>query len=122
MTEAIHSNPVAAKLLKGARTEVKFHQKLMGVMVLGYIDILNFAVADLKTTRHSTMKQFVSSMDFLQAVLYLAVTGKKDFYYIGICKQEPHNVMVFNVNEYKSEVKKKEDELKMLLKYLKTKL
>lgn len=122
MTQSLQKDAVVKKLLNGARTEVKFHQQLMGVMVLGYIDILNFAVADLKTTRHTNLKNFASSMDFLQAVLYLAVTGKKDFYYIGICKQAPFNTMVFNVRQYPTELARKEKELKELLQYLKKKL
>jgi hypothetical protein len=122
MLKSIRSNSVVKRLLDEAETEVEFRQKLNGVTVMGYIDILSFAVADLKTTKHKTMKPFVESMDFLQAALYLNVAKKKDFYYIGISKDLPHPVMVFNVNEYPARLKHSQEELKYLLNVVKKNL
>lgn len=123
MYNKLWSHPVWRKLLAKAKVEQEFKQLLWGVMVLGYIDILNTTnVCDLKTTSCTTMKQFVASMDFLQAALYLAVTGFKDFYYIGISKKPPHEVFVFNVNQYPDRINAANRELKNLIAYLKLKL
>lgn len=122
MIKSLNSHPAVKIIMKGAKTEVKFHQKLKGVWVLGYIDILNFDIADLKTTRLKRMKPFADSMDFLQAALYLEVTKKKDFHYIGICKDDPYEVMPFSVRQFPDRLEAAKEELHTLLAYLKKKL
>jgi hypothetical protein len=122
MIKSLRAHPVVKLIMKGAKTEVKFHQKLNGVWVLGYIDILNFDIADLKTTRLKNFKQFAASMDFLQAALYLAVTKKKDFHYIGICKEAPYEVIPFSVRQFPDRLEAAKEELNTLLAYLKKKL
>ncbi len=119
MLEALRANPVACKLLKGSKVEQKFHQELFGVSVLGYIDILNAWIADLKSTSITSRKKFIESMNFLQAALYLLVTGKKDFYYIGVLKKAPYTVMIFNAADYPARLKAAKVELKQLLTMLK---
>lgn len=100
MLAILRASNVVTQLMKNSRVEQKFHKPLYGQMVLGYIDILNHFIADLKSTSITNRKKFIAEMNFLQAALYLAVTGKKDFYYIGILKKAPYTLMIFNVRDY----------------------
>jgi hypothetical protein len=122
MIAALKKHVIAKRLIKGAAFEQKFAVELYGVVVLGYIDVLANHVADLKSTRHTSMKRFVDEMDFLQAALYLAVTKKKDFYYIGISKVFPYSVFVFNVRDYPERLMAAQCELKYWLTYIKRKI
>ena len=122
MLNNLRANPIVKRLLNGAKCEDKFYQELYGVMVLGYIDINNKDIADLKTTRHTKLSNFAADMDFLQAAMYLSVTGKKNFYYIGISKATPYNLMIFNTADYPERIKAAHKELKRLLTYIKSKL
>lgn len=124
MVKSLQSHPVVSKLMDGATTEVKFHQPLYGLPVLGYIDILPAAkdVADLKTTRHRNLHQFAKDMNFLQAALYMAVTKRKSFYYIGIQKEPPYSTLIFNVNRYPERIRDAQIELRQLILYVKSKL
>lgn len=120
MIKALEENAIVSKLMKRVAVESEFKEKLYGVPTLGYIDILGKGyVADLKSTSINNGDKFIESMDFLQAALYLAITGFKDFYYIGISKQSPYNVMVYNVRDYPERIKAAEKELKQLLTELK---
>lgn len=125
MLRSLKDNAIVRRLLEGSNNEDKFHQDLWGLSVLGYIDINNKkqrAIGDLKTTRLTKLHQFIGAMDFLQAAMYRAVTGFDDFYYIGISKVKPYDVMVFNVLQHKQRIKDADDELKRLIKYIKGKL
>lgn len=141
MLESLAKSAIINSLLKGAQNEIDFGPQsvldkydskdglviphLYGVPVYGRIDSLNRkqnAVSDLKSTRLNNMAAFVEEMDFLQAVLYLKVTGCRDFYYWGICKQPPYTVMVFNVNQYPARLAAAQRELRQLLMYIKSKL
>ena len=120
MVEALELHPVVRRLMFKAQVEQYFKQKLWGLMVSGYIDILpQKDVADLKTTRHKNQHDFAAAMDFLQAAMYRAVTKRKDFYYIGIQKEKPFNVFIFNVHQYPDRIKQADEELKYLIKYVK---
>jgi len=120
MVEALELHPVVRRLMFKAKVEQYFKQKLWGLMVSGYIDILPPKdVADLKTTRHRNQHDFAANMDFLQAAMYRAVTKRKDFYYIGIQKEKPFNVFIFNVHQYPDRIKQADEELKYLIKYVK---
>lgn len=124
MLKALDESKLVQKLMKGCVTEVEFKQLLAGVMVLGFIDIdvRPAHVSDLKTTSTTSMNAFVKSMDFLQAAIYLAVSGAKDFYYIGINKKPPYPLFIFGVSQYPDRLKLANKELGMLLRYLKKKL
>lgn len=138
MLKSLDTHAVYQRLKRDAKFEIPFgpesilrkykEQKtglvirdLHTVPVYGRIDILNLAdnhVSDLKSTREKTMKGFAESMDFLQAALYLAVTRAKDFYYVGICKQPPYNVMVFSVAQYPDRLRASQKDLTRLLKHI----
>lgn len=124
MERALDNHSVAWALRINAVTEVEFKQPCYGVTVLGYIDIDNRPdnVADLKTTRLSSIALFAAEMDFLQAALYMKVSGSENFYYIGICKEPPYKVMVFNVREFPQRLLTAQAELRRLLAYIKMKL
>lgn len=120
MVEALELHPVVRRLMYRAKVEQYFKQKLWGLMVSGYIDILPPKdVADLKTTRHKNQHDFAANMDFLQAAMYRAVTKRKDFYYIGVQKEKPFSVFIFNVHQYPERIEKADEELRYLIKYVK---
>lgn len=93
---------------------------LWGLHFLGYLDIeaAPLYVSDLKTTKCKNKKAFADSMDFLQAAFYLRATGAKDFYYIGICKEAPHEIFIFNVWEYRNRMLEAHREMERLCKYI----
>lgn len=124
MLIVLENSRVVESLMDGAATEVEFKQLLKGVMVLGYIDIdaRKLHISDLKTTSTTSLVAFVKSMDFLQAVLYLAVSGAKDFYYIGINKKPPYPLFIFSAAQYPERLAAARKEMETLLKYLKKKL
>lgn len=123
MLKVLAESKVVQRLKDGAKFEQEFKQLLYGVTVLGYIDIDGAdAVSDYKTCWHDNVKRFTSEMDFLQAALYTTVRKKRDFYYIGICKEPPHALMIFNVQQYPEHLKLAQIELKNLLTYIKYKL
>lgn len=123
MLKVLAESKVVQRLKDGAKFEQEFKQPLYGVTVLGYIDIDGTdAVSDYKTCWHDNTKRFISEMDFLQAALYTKVRDKRDFYYIGICKEPPHVLMIFNVQQYLERLKFAQVELKNLLTYIKLKL
>lgn len=120
MVEALERHPVVSQLMLKAKVEQYFKQKLWGLMVSGYIDILPPKdVGDLKTTRLKNQHAFAAAMDFLQAAMYRAVTKRKDFYYVGIQKEPPFNVFIFNVHQYPDRIAQADEELKYLIKYVK---
>jgi hypothetical protein len=57
-------------------------------------------------------------MDFLQAAVYLRVTGKKDFYYVGISKVFPYEVFIYNVNQFPDRMVKANEQLDYLIGYI----
>lgn len=122
MLHNLAEDAMVAKLMEGAQVEVEFHEKVNGLLMYGRIDILSFAVGDLKTTSCTSMRQFALSMDFLQAAVYKRVKKRKDFYYVGSCKLEPHHTMVFNANYHAQRMKEAEDQLDYLSRYIKSKL
>lgn len=122
MVHALAEDALVQKIMDGAKCEIEFDEKVNGLRCYGRIDILNFAVADLKTTRLTNKAQFALSMDLLQAALYMRVTKRLDFYYIGISKQPPFSVMVFNVNQFPDRIRLAENQLDYLTKYIKNNL
>lgn len=122
MVHNLAADVMVQKIMDGAKCEVEFDEKVNGLRCFGRIDILNFAVGDLKTTKHTQRTPFIVSMDFLQAALYTRVKKLKDFYYIGISKIPPYNVMVFNVNQFPERIEAAHKELNRLTVYIKNKL
>lgn len=122
MIAALAANRIVASLMNGSLVEQEFKVKILGVMMLGYFDIINWTkkyVADLKTTKCTTLAAFVSSLDFLQAAIYLRATGFKDFFYIGITKSVSPKVIVFNAKDYPELLSKADEELVKWLGILK---
>jgi len=139
MMQAMERNMIAKRLLIKSVNEIDFGPRavldkykskrgivvpsIYGVPVYGRIDILNTdSICDLKTTKLTAMAAFVAAMDFLQAAIYLAAVPRKDFYYIGQSKVEPHVVMPFAVSQYPALLDSAQMEMKSLLKYIKSKL
>ncbi len=118
MLSSLCENAIVQKLLKGSKNEDKFDIKINGLPVIGYIDINNIELGDLKTTKHTSKAQFVKDMEFLQAAIYLKATGKKDFIYIGASKTKPYEVFTFNVNEYPDRLKEAFNQMNSLTKYV----
>jgi hypothetical protein len=122
MVCSLANDVMVQKIMDGATCEIDFDEKVNGLRCYGRIDIKNFAIGDLKTTRHTSRSPFIASMDFLQAALYTRVSRVKDFYYIGISKVAPYNVMVFNVNQFPERIEAAHKELNRLTVYIKSKL
>ena len=121
MLNALNSDALVKSIMKtkGVAFEQELKVTIQGVPVLGYLDVkAPKLIADLKTTQHKSKTAFINSMDFLQAAVYISGTGIKDFYYIGICKSEPHNVFTFNVKSYPDRMKTATIELNLLLKQI----
>lgn len=123
MLLALKLDKMVQRLMLKIKVEQEFKLKILDVMMLGYFDIVgkNY-IADLKTTRCTTLNQFVSSLDFMQAAIYLRATGFKDFFYIGITKEMQPKVIIFNVRDYPDRLAKADAELVYWLKQLKADL
>lgn len=123
MVHNLANDAMVCKLMDKAHCEIEFDTKINGMRCYGRIDILNtFAVGDLKTTRLTSRNSFIAGMDFLQAALYTRAKKLKDFYYVGISKEPPYNVMVFNASTYMERFKAANDQLDQLTRYIKSKL
>lgn len=124
MVTALKADKLATKILTGAQVEVEFKVPILGLPILGYIDILPPAkiVGDLKTTKCTTLKSFMEQQDFLQPAIYLEATEREDFYYIGVSKLPPHTVFTFRVSKYPDKLKAARVQMKELIKYVKHKL
>lgn len=123
MLSRLDKHPQVQMLMRNVLIEQRVDGMLGNFLpFLGYIDIQHTKyLADLKSTQCTTLKPFVESLDFLQPLLYLQMTKLKDFWYIGISKQNC-SVLLFNVREYPAKMKEAELKLKTLLKYVKTNL
>ena len=122
MLAVLGSSKMVQQLKQGSKFEQEFKEPLYGLMVLGYIDIDGKSISDYKTCWHNNSKKFISEQDFLHAALYLAVRKRRDLYYIGICKEVPHTLMIHNVQHYPARIKAAQVELKNLITYTKLKL
>lgn len=137
MLYVLRHDQIVKKLLAKSINEIHFGPKLIldkydaknrslemehinGTPVYGRIDAWNPEdnVCDLKSTKITNMKAFVEAMDFLQAALYMRVASVRDFYYIGVCKQRPYTVMVFNVQQYPKRLNEAFFQLNKLLMYI----
>lgn len=120
MLKELNSHAMVKRLMLNVKVEQEFKEKILGVTMLGYFDILAKAyVGDLKTTRCTTLGQLVADLDFMQAAIYLRATGFKDFYYIGITKEMKPKVIIFNVRDYPERLAKADKELVYWLGMLK---
>jgi hypothetical protein len=122
LTEKLNGDKMVQSLMRGAEFEVEFKKPVNGLTLYGFIDILRpKEAADLKTTSLTSKKAFIESMDFLQPAIYLEVSGRADFYYIGVSKVNAE-IFTFNVNSYPARMKDARAELKKLIKYVKSKI
>lgn len=124
MTKALNNDRVAYGILYDSESvELEFNELVNGVMTHGFIDICPPVtvpyLGDLKTTKETERSNFIKSMDFLQAVLYMKANKRKDFYYIGVSKIKPYNVFTFRVSDYPDRIKAATNELTELLSYVK---
>ena len=120
MLMALWASAIVRKLMTNVKVEQVFKKIIHGMHCCGRIDILaKTYVADLKTTSCTNLKAFIASMDFLQVAMYLAATGLKDFYYIGISKKFPYRVFIFNARDYPERLEEAKKELKKYLLMLK---
>lgn len=120
---SLRADKMVMALMKGATFEHEFKEPVDGLVLYGFIDILKKKKysADLKTTRHTKLKDFIDDMDFLQPALYMAISKTPDFYYIGVSKKN-QSIMTFNVNSHPARLKAAQEELKQLIKYVTSKL
>ena len=125
LKEMVHNlaeDYMVQRLMESAKVEQEFDTTINGLRMFGRIDILTFAVADLKTTRLNKLAPFVASMDLLQAAIYKRATKKKEFYYIGTSKVPPYIPIVFSTASYPGLMHQADQELDYYSKYIKRKL
>lgn len=126
MIDALNGNKFVRSIMatKGMKTEVEICQPINGLPFLAYIDIdAPTFIADLKSTQFKDRTQFIRSMDFLQAAIYMRLRPKAtDFYYLGISKVRPYKVMPFGVTEYPTRLRDANLELNNLIRYVKSKI
>lgn len=118
----LSDDPMVQRIMEGALVEQEFDVKINGLRMYGRIDILTFAIADLKTTSQTKIIPFATSMDFLQAAIYTRAKKKKEFYYVGSCKLPPYQPMIFSTLQYPGKLKEANDQLDYYSRYIKNKL
>jgi|SRR6478609_873932 len=123
MLKELRCHPIVKELMRNVKVEQEFKKEIFRMKCCGRIDILaKTYVADLKSTITTTKKAFIASMDFLQVAMYMAATGLKDFYYIGVTKTFPIKIFIFNAKDYPDRVKAAQYELKKYLPLVKADL
>lgn len=125
MITSLRANKLVRTVMatEGMKTEVEFRSPLLGLPILGYIDIdAPKFVADLKSTHITKLPDFVKAMDFMQAALYLRMRpNAKHFYYLGISKVAPYRVMTFDARDYATRLHDADEILLKTIKYVKEK-
>lgn len=124
MITNLNNDKLATQIKVGSQFEVEFRVPIMGLDILGYIDILppKKIIGDLKTTKCTKLKDFIEQQDFLQPALYLTALERDDFYYVGISKVEPYEVFTFRTSQYPKRLQASLTQMKELIKYVKAKL
>jgi hypothetical protein len=127
MLTSLSRHKTVRQLMTGSIFEQTKIGLLEGVRFKMIGDIINTRKsfgADLKTTSCKTEKQFVDAAinkyEYLrQSWCYKQVEQLKEFYFIGIQKQEPYQVFILNVNNYAKEEARTIAETRFLLEIYK---
>ncbi len=93
MMRVLKADKFWIKLRSICKTEVEHYGQLYGTMIKSFLDLWDDrsgTLADLKTTNCQTLPQFLAKAFsygyFRQAVIYMAITGAKEFYFVGLQK------------------------------------
>tara|TARA_R100001079_G_scaffold111005_1_gene88840 strand:+ start:216 stop:944 length:729 start_codon:yes stop_codon:yes gene_type:complete len=107
IVDSIEEHNLAKELLdKSTRFEFSIEREIKGLPFKGIIDIFgNDYIADLKTTTNGSPQEFERSCYnfkyYLQAAIYLEMTGKEDFWIITAETTAPYNVTPYKLdNDY----------------------
>jgi hypothetical protein len=126
MITKLNSHPVVKMLMKDSVREEKFITDIEGVPVAVILDskqIEHSRGFDLKTTTARNLADFIKkaiSFGYIrQGKTYKIAAKLKHFYFVGIQKEEPYNVYVLNISDYKDEEWYASEELKFLLYFYK---
>jgi hypothetical protein len=124
MVAKLNSHPVVKRLMKGAIKEVKERGYLYGVELAFILDAKNFPIgSDLKTTKSKSLKECIKkALEYgyhKQAFIYKKLSGVKEFFFIFIDKDEPHEIYIVNSKDFKEHNKYAEKEVEFLLYFYK---
>lgn len=127
MVKKLRSHPIVMSLMERSTREQKKMVGMNGVQVAFILDIdqqpHHSRGGDLKTTTCRSLEHFVEKAIeygyFRQGKTYKVGGNLKEFYFIGISKEEPHNIYILDVNKYAHEEKYAGKELEFLLYFYK---
>jgi hypothetical protein len=126
MTRRLNNHPVVKALMKESVREDKFIVDINGVPVAVVLDSKQPPLKrgfDLKTTSCKNQKTFVEKGNSIgyprQGLTYVKAAKLKQFYFVAIDKEPPHNIYIYNLNDYPNELKYAEKELEFLLYFYK---
>lgn len=120
MVAKLYANKIVLALVKDSVREVSYFASFFGINVRMILDVRQPTTgSDLKSTDCRSFADFLAKAIeygyFRQALIYMLGVGLKDFYFIGICKEPPFEIFIFNVNDYPKELAYAREELDFLL-------
>lgn len=127
MLTSLHNHLVAKKLRNGALCEDKVYGNLFGVEMSYLLDahlVGQRIGSDLKTTAATTWidcKNRAIELGYAtQAYVYITLAKLKEFYFVFVNKQSPHQVFIISSKEFKKEMEIAAKELEMILWWYKS--
>lgn len=100
IADAVHAHPKAMYLLRGKNMEQEIQGTINGMQFRGIADAIDeHDIIDLKTCRDASPSAFardVANFDYyLQAAIYLRLTGQRSYFWIAVESAAPYNVAVY---------------------------
>lgn len=128
MVKKLNGHPVVTSLMKESIREHKFAVHLNKVKTVVILDAKQPKLSrgfDLKTTTCTTQRDFEEKMRTLgyirQGLIYKLAAKLKNFYFVGISKERPHNIFIVDIAaaHFRLDYKYAVAELKFLLYFYK---
>lgn len=127
MLAKLYAHKIVLALVKDSIREEAFYVNIGTAKVKMILDIKQpwcKRGADLKSTNCKNFADFLAKAIlygyFRQALTYMIGAELKEFYFIGICTEPPHEIFILNVNDYKKELAYAQEELEFLLYWYET--
>lgn len=126
MVTAWLKSPLVKKLMERSIREKKLYVYINGVKLAIILDIEQPHTrtgADLKSTSCKTLTGFIEkaiSLDyFRQGLTYKLGRNLKEFYFLGLSKEKPHEIFPLRIDDYPEEMEYARQELEFLLYFFK---
>lgn len=127
MVKAYRCHPVVTKLMANSVREQKIYVMVSGIKMAMILDIEQPHLkqgSDLKSTVCKTLTEFIEKAieyDYIRQGLTYKIGRKlKNFFFIGLGKNEPHDVFIFRIEDLPQELRYAKEELDLLLYIFKT--